>query len=214
MVAHGLLLTWAMQTVHTSSLPITPPEPIAVQWLMPETPLELPKPEHVQVPTPQKIAQPAAQKNKTNTEIMKPVLNDNSAQTVEKVEKLPESFSPIIRQEQTNTVPAVTEQKAVIAATPAPVTQPRFDAAYLHNPAPNYPALSRRLGESGKVVLKVQVSQSGQALTVLIQQSSGFDRLDEVAKNTVADWQFVPAKRGETAIVAWVLVPIEFSLKS
>ena len=98
------------------------------------------------------------------------------------------------------------------AAAVASISAARFDAAYLHNPAPTYPALSRRLGEEGKVLLKVRVSPAGQAVAVDIEKSSNFQRLDEIARQTVANWRFVPAKRGEEAIEASVIVPITFRL--
>ena len=49
------------------------------------------------------------------------------------------------------------------AAEPAPVSAARFDADYLHNPAPAYPAMSRRNGEEGRVQLSVRVSAQGRA---------------------------------------------------
>jgi protein TonB len=36
------------------------------------------------------------------------------------------------------------------------IVPPRFDAAYLSNPAP-YPSASKRMGEEGRVLLRVQV---------------------------------------------------------
>jgi len=39
-----------------------------------------------------------------------------------------------------------------------PVVPPSFSASYLENPAPVYPPLSRRVGEQGKVMLRVLVS--------------------------------------------------------
>lgn len=92
------------------------------------------------------------------------------------------------------------------------MTPPRFDAAYLKNPAPNYPNMSRRLREVGTVQLRVRVSAAGQALDVLLAKSSGYSRLDEAALAAVQQWKFQPALRGGTAIEAWVLVPVEFSL--
>ena len=48
------------------------------------------------------------------------------------------------------------------APAPAPVTvPPQFDAAYLRNPPPAYPALARRYREQGKVLLRVYVSAAG-----------------------------------------------------
>ncbi len=92
-------------------------------------------------------------------------------------------------------------------------SQARFDADYLHNPPPTYPPLSRRLGEEGKVVLRVQVSAAGVAGQVEIKTSSGSARLDEAAQRTVRHWKFVPAKRGGTPVESWVLVPIHFRLE-
>jgi protein TonB len=93
------------------------------------------------------------------------------------------------------------------------LTQARFDADYLRNPAPPYPPLSRRVGEEGKVVLRVSVNPHGNADSVEIKTSSGSSRLDEAARKTVQIWKFIPAKRGETAIQSWVLVPIIFKLE-
>lgn len=101
------------------------------------------------------------------------------------------------------------------AAAPAPsFSAARFDAAYLENPHPKYPPLSRRLGEEGKVLLKVHVSPDGQAATVDIEKSSNFVRLDEAARLAVSRWRFVPAKRGEKSVEASVIVPIVFRLDS
>ena len=97
---------------------------------------------------------------------------------------------------------------------PPPVTPPSFNAAYLNNPAPAYPTLSRRMGEEGKVVLRVFVNESGLPQDVQLKSSSGSNRLDSTAVDTVKQWKFVPARRGDTPIGAWVLVPISFSLRS
>jgi protein TonB len=92
-------------------------------------------------------------------------------------------------------------------------TGPLFTAAYLHNPKPEYPALSRRMGEQGLVLLRVFVGASGEARTVELKQPCGHRRLDEAALDAVRRWKFVPAKRGEQTVDAWVVVPIRFSLK-
>lgn len=102
---------------------------------------------------------------------------------------------------------------APAASSSAPVvTAARFNAAYLNNPEPKYPSLSRRLGEEGKVLLRVRVTPDGRAATVDIEKSSNYDRLDEAARQSVANWRFVPAKRGDEAIEATVIVPIVFRL--
>jgi periplasmic protein TonB len=99
------------------------------------------------------------------------------------------------------------------APQPAPVAQPRFDADYLDNPKPPYPSLSRRMGEEGRVLLRAHIDAAGLPREVLLATSSGSERLDRSALDTVRRWKFVPAKRGDEAVAAWVLVPIVFSLK-
>lgn len=94
-----------------------------------------------------------------------------------------------------------------------PVTAPLYNADYLANPAPPYPSLSRRTGEQGKVVLRVFVDPHGVPQRVELRDSSGFDRLDDVALATVKHWKFVPARQGDKSISAWVLIPINFNLR-
>jgi len=86
-------------------------------------------------------------------------------------------------------------------------------ALYLRNPKPGYPAASRRLGEQGTVYLRVFVTTAGEAKRVELKKTSNFPRLDRAALETVQTWKFVPAKRDDKAVDAWVLVPIKFSLK-
>ena len=108
--------------------------------------------------------------------------------------------------------PPVIETPPPPPAPPA-VTQARFDADYLRNPPPPYPPLARRMGEEGKVVLRVAVTPQGSASEVQIHTSSGSTRLDESAQRTVRNWKFIPAKQGDTAVSSWVLVPIIFKLE-
>jgi protein TonB len=92
------------------------------------------------------------------------------------------------------------------------VTPPVFDAAYLRNPAPAYPVFSIRLREEGVVVLLVLVGTEGRAGEIKVQSSSGHARLDASALETVRQWRFVPAKRGDVPLARWVSVPVSFAL--
>lgn len=98
------------------------------------------------------------------------------------------------------------------APSGAPASAPRFDAAYLNNPAPAYPAVSRRLGEEGRVLLAVQVDADGAPRQVRIARSSGYPRLDAAALAAVEKWRFVPARQGEHSVAASVNVPMHFRL--
>lgn len=114
--------------------------------------------------------------------------------------------------------PAAPAPAAMAPAKPAggapALVAPRFDAAYLDNPAPPYPPLSRRLGERGRVLLRVFVDPNGVPARVELRQSSGHRRLDAAAEAAVRRWRFVPARRGKEPVGAWVLVPIAFNLRS
>lgn len=95
---------------------------------------------------------------------------------------------------------------------PVPFTDAKFDAAYLNNPKPVYPPAARRRGETGTVLLRVQISESGEALMVEVKSSSGSESLDRSARETVAKWKFAPARKGAHPVAAWVIVPIKFTL--
>ncbi|WP_143890193.1 energy transducer TonB, partial [Tepidimonas alkaliphilus] len=105
---------------------------------------------------------------------------------------------------------------AVAAAPPAPppkIELPSASAAYLNNPPPAYPALSRRLGEQGRVVLRVRIEPDGTASAAEIRTSSGYERLDKAALEAVLRWRYVPGKRDGVPEAMWFLVPIQFVLE-
>jgi protein TonB len=98
-------------------------------------------------------------------------------------------------------------------AAPAKVEMPSSKADYLHNPPPDYPRMSKRLGEQGKVVLKVLIGTDGTPQKVELVTSSGFERLDKSALDAAMRWRYVPGKRGGVAEAMWYQVPIQFTLE-
>lgn len=92
----------------------------------------------------------------------------------------------------------------------ASLTAARIDPNYLHRPNPIYPALSKRRQEQGKVLLRVSLDHQGAVTAIGIEQSSGYERLDQAALEAVSKWRFLPAKRGTETIPWTVHVPIEF----
>ncbi len=104
-------------------------------------------------------------------------------------------------------------------APPAPPAPPRIElpssnADYLRNPPPPYPSLSRRLGEQGRVVVRVFIQLDGTASRAEVQRSSGFERLDQTAVQAALRWRYVPGKRAGVPEPMWVNVPIDFTLKN
>jgi len=177
--------------------PAPPPEPV----VEPPRPPEPEPPPVVRPPEPTPPPKPVMKKATPKPVVKKPapVIESPTALSAAEEPAPPPPPAPAA-------TPAAT-------AAPAAVTAARFDAAYLNNPRPGYPALSRRLREEGQVTLRVLVSPDGQPAQVELRTSSGSDRLDRAAREAVARWRFVPARRGDIAIESWVLVPIVFKLQ-
>ena len=100
------------------------------------------------------------------------------------------------------------------SAPPAPpkIELPSSSADYLNNPPPAYPPMSKRLGEQGKVVVRAFIDASGAATRAEVRNSSGYDRLDQAALQTVLQWRYVPGKRAGVIEGMWFNVPISFVL--
>lgn len=112
------------------------------------------------------------------------------------------------------TPPAPPTAPASSAPAEPQIVPPNFVAAYLNNPAPVYPYAAKSRRESGTVLLRVLVMADGTAGDVKIEKSSGSSSLDQAARDVVFKrWRFVPAKRGDQTVEAWVIVPMEFTLK-
>lgn len=109
--------------------------------------------------------------------------------------------------------PAPVAVAPVAPPSPPAVQLPSSDADYLQNPKPPYPPISKRLGEQGKVIVRVLIGADGQPQKSEIRQSSGFDRLDQAAVATVMRWRYVPGKRGGIPEAMWFNVPINFVLE-
>jgi protein TonB len=90
---------------------------------------------------------------------------------------------------------------------------PSSDADYLNNPPPAYPRLSKRMGEQGTVIVRVFIGLQGMAEQAEIRTSSGYDRLDKAALDTVQRWRYVPGKRHGTPEAMWFNVPVRFVLE-
>ena len=79
--------------------------------------------------------------------------------------------------------------------------------------APTYPALSRRLGETGTAVLRVELDERGQVSVAQVATGSGFSRLDEAALAAVKSWRCTPAQRNGQAVRSVALQPFQFLLQ-
>ncbi|GEM_PF-3154585 len=80
---------------------------------------------------------------------------------------------------------------------------------------PHYPLVSRRLSEQGSVVLRFLVAPDGSVQKGMVSTSSGFDRLDQAALDSLSQCRFNPATiDGQTdPEPAWALVRYVWKLE-
>jgi periplasmic protein TonB len=99
------------------------------------------------------------------------------------------------------------------APAPAKLELPSSDADYLRNPAPVYPPLSKRLGEQGKVLVRVLIGPDGAPQKAELKRSSGFERLDRSALEYVMKCRYVPGKVAGVPQAMWHEAPVNFILE-
>lgn len=178
---------------------VSPPAPVTQAAPPPPAPAPKPqRPTQVKAPAPRPAPEPLPIADTTPSP---------NAITLSPAKADPEPPAPI-----TAAGPATPTSAPPAPAAPK-IELPSSNAAYLQNPAPAYPAISKRMGEQGKVVLRVFISTDGLPQKIEINQSSGFDRLDRQAQDTVLRWKFVPGKRNGVPEAMWYLVPINFVLE-
>lgn len=109
----------------------------------------------------------------------------------------------------------------VIEAPPAPPPKPaeplalgsELAVACPERTPPRYPPLSRRLGEEGTSLLRVELDEQGNIGAARITSSSGFARLDAAALAAVRTWRCNPATRNGQPVRATALQPFKFVLQ-
>ena len=213
LLVHALVIYLLSTQKPLEKIQYKPVKPMMVSIIAP------PSPEPQKIPELVPIIEPPKPHPKP---IVKPKKVVEKILPIEKpVERLVEATTEPPQEElsKPEALPVLAATLAEVAPKAAPVIEdkyeePRFGVAYLNNPAPDYPSISRRQGEEGRVLMKVLVSASGAAEDVQIEKSSGSDRLDNAAISAVKRWRFIPAKKNNQALSAYVLVPMKFSLDS
>ena len=77
---------------------------------------------------------------------------------------------------------------------------------------PRYPAAALRSGETGTVMVEVDVDSKGVPTDVSIENRSGNRELDRAALSAVKQWRFQPALRDGKQVASTVMVPVQFEL--
>jgi protein TonB len=98
---------------------------------------------------------------------------------------------------------------------PSTATPPMVESVeYVRAAPPVYPKESQRRREHGTVLLRVLVDAAGRPAQVQVERSSGFDRLDNAAREAVEKFLFRPYEVNGVAQPAQVLIPIGFDRRA
>lgn len=110
----------------------------------------------------------------------------------------------------------VAAKPAEVVEKPQPVEPPKPEVvtsvSYLRKPELMFPAISRRLGEEGTVIIRVLVSEAGEPASMEVRKTSGYPRLDQAGIEAVKKARFIPPKKNNKPMSVYVDLPLTFSL--
>jgi protein TonB len=81
-----------------------------------------------------------------------------------------------------------------------------------YNPAPPYPADALRAGLEGSVLLRLKIDATGKVVSASVEKSSNVPSLDRSALDTIRQWTFSPARRGNKPVAYEGLKRVNFVL--
>lgn len=199
LAGHGLLLWGVLQWGLVQRL-VRPAEPLSVQIV--DSPAPAPEPQPARLAAPQQALPVVALPVIPPIEVTRPTPPEPTI-TVAAPSARPVEAPP-------STAPVV----ASASPTPAPLAAPLKVAAsqlrYRVEPPAEVPRLSRRLGESGTVLVRVVVDLQGQPREVSLARSSGYARLDDAALAAMRQARFQPCLADGRPVECQADAPIVF----
>lgn len=194
-------------TQSPSPASVTPPREAPPEPVRPTPVTPPPRPQKTTPPAPQPATPQAAAPVAATT----PMLSSRNGAEA--------AVAPLAAPAPAVTSPAAPTAPAVVAAPapPPPPAAPRefhiSAVSYLVPPVLTYPRISRELGESGTVLLRVLVDEQGQPREIQVARSSGHPRLDQQAVQAMKAARFKPHIEGGVTRSMWVRTPQTFLLE-
>jgi protein TonB len=211
-VAH-IGVFYALQTGPTRPAPpVAPPREVVATFITPESaPVPVPPPPPPAapkaVPIVKKAVPPPPAPRVTNT------APSPTAVTTAPAPPTPVAAEPAPPAPSAPPAPPAPPAPAASAA-PAPPRTVTSGIEYIQPPQPVFPSAARRMGDEGKVLLRVLVNEKGRPARVEIQTSSGSAHLDEAGRQAVLRAVFKPFIEDGKAVMAYAIVPINFQLNN
>ncbi|MCF6156657.1 MAG: energy transducer TonB [Candidatus Brocadia sp.] len=112
--------------------------------------------------------------------------------------------------------PTIKKQQEAVKAPPRPsqgTNRVKGNPGYFQNHPPEYPRLAKQMRQEGLVILRVEIDQKGMPVKVEVEQSSGYQLLDQAALKAVRHWKFQPERMGNMPVKSRVAIPIRFRLE-
>jgi TonB family protein len=138
------------------------------------------------------------------------IKTDNKSTPIPKREIVKETttLENIVTEPVSPSVKAVSPSSVSMKTAKVTLAVPRYG----ENMPPVYPAIARRRGYEGVVMLSAEVLVDGTVGNLKIKKSSGYNILDRSALETVRKWKFEPGKKMGYPVTMYVEVPVRFVL--
>ena len=189
-----------------TSAPENPPPAASEPLVTPAPPLPEPEPSAAAPPEPAPVPQPPPEPRRTARPRTEPRPPPPRKREPAVAPSAAPSAPTAALQPQPSPAPAANQEAF------APLIPARPVSGLASNRKPDYPIEARSRRQQGRVLLRVQVSATGDAASVEIVKSSGHPSLDQAARAAVRTWRFVPATRAGMAVAGSADVPIEFRM--
>jgi protein TonB len=193
---------WAVLQVRAVREAVADVAPIFVSLVAPETPPKI-APPPPPPPTPQ-VRRPVTPEPRLVTAPPSPVPAPFVAPPPP--EPMPPEPAPV----------AVAAPVAPVVPPPAPAPPRNLSASsvqYLEPLQVEYPRLSKRLGETGVVTLRIFIDEAGRVREAQVSRTSGHSRLDDAAMAAVQKARFKPPTENGQAVSGYAQVPVDFQLE-
>ncbi len=220
-------LVTSMRVHQPEPEPIIKTKPLAAVKLPEEKPVPplkpvRPKPEPRVKTVQKKSISPEKKKDvrkENSSDPKRPVEPEPKPRLAEAAKVNPPPASSISQREPTPISPRPEREAdpapTAMASVPAlpEVEEVRIPARIIDSVRPVYPRYSRRHDQEGTVVLKVEISSTGEQTKITIISSSGYTRLDREAIRTLERSSFSPARQRGREVASTKQITVAFKLE-
>jgi protein TonB len=205
---------WVLRNVDAAPLAVPAQSALSVSWVDLSTPTVVPPAQAIPAVARQRavVSMPQSAAAETQPPLAKPMVAMELPAPLQTPQERGSASATTAFSSATTTDASPIALPALPQPAPPKLIPPSM-VRYIEPPTPTYPTASRRLGESGTVVVRVFVDEAGLPRTVQVAQSSGFGRLDEAAVTAVQQTRFVPYTENGQATAGWARIPFPFELE-